>query len=89
MTIQQIGYYYKERMIGHLATHPDLTLLATGDGKTRLTPEIVKAGQENGTFERSDDWSATAYFYLNSPVDDLPAIEPYEKRIAGLISNSK
>jgi hypothetical protein len=89
VTIQQIGYYYKERMIGHLATHPDLTLLATGDGKTRLTPEIVKAGQENGTFERSDDWCATAYFYLNSPIDDLPAIEPYEKRIAGLLSDSK
>lgn len=88
-TIQQIGCYGKADMIGHLETHPDVTFLATGDGKTKLTVENVLAGPEYAAFERVDDWCATAYFYLNSPVDDLPSIEPYEKRIAGLLSDSK
>ena len=32
-------------------------------------------------FERSDDWCATAYYYLNSPIDNMPEIIPYEERI--------
>ena len=35
-------------------------------------------------FERQDDWCATAYFYLDKPTDNLPVIEPYKARIAGL-----
>ena len=35
-------------------------------------------------FYRSDDVSATAYFYLDSPVNGLPAIQPVSVRIAAL-----
>lgn len=35
-------------------------------------------------FERQDDWCATAYFYLDRPSSDLPAIQPYADRVAGL-----
>ena len=31
-------------------------------------------------FYRSDDWCATAYFYLNSPTDDLPPLASVETR---------
>lgn len=32
-------------------------------------------------FYRSDDVSATAYFYLNKPVNELPEIQPVEERV--------
>jgi hypothetical protein len=34
-----------------------------------------------GLFEREDDWSSCAYFYLDSPVNGLPPIDAYDKRI--------
>ena len=35
-------------------------------------------------FYRSDDLAATAYFYLDTPVNGLPAIQPVSVRIKGL-----
>jgi len=35
-------------------------------------------------FYRVDDYSATAYFYLDKPVNDLPALVPLAKRLKGL-----
>ncbi len=35
-------------------------------------------------FYRSDDVSATAYFYLDKPENKLPAIQPVEERIKGM-----
>ena len=35
-------------------------------------------------FERQDDWSSCAYFYLDRPVNNLPALAPVEERMAGL-----
>jgi hypothetical protein len=37
-----------------------------------------------GLFERTDDWSSCAYFYLDSPVNSLPPLDPVEKRVEGL-----
>jgi hypothetical protein len=35
-------------------------------------------------FWRQDDWSSTAYFYLDSPEGVLPPIAPVQARVAGL-----
>jgi len=35
-------------------------------------------------FYRSDDWSATAYFYLDKPVSNLPELANVTLRTAGL-----
>jgi hypothetical protein len=35
-------------------------------------------------YYREDDVSATAYFYLDKPVNDLPPIAPLVQRIKGL-----
>ena len=35
-------------------------------------------------FERQDKWSSCAYFYLDSPENSLPALEPVEQRLAAL-----
>jgi hypothetical protein len=32
-------------------------------------------------FERSDDWSSCAYFYLDKPISNLPDIMPVEQRL--------
>jgi hypothetical protein len=37
-----------------------------------------------GLFERQDDWSAVAYFYLDKPDDELPPIQPPNQRMQGL-----
>lgn len=36
---------------------------------------------EYGLFERSDDWSSCAYFYLDKPENGLPAIDAAESRM--------
>lgn len=35
-------------------------------------------------FERQDDCSSVAYFYLDRPEDDLPSIDTPEERMKGL-----
>ena len=46
-------------------------------------PACVKA-KNWGLFERQDDWSSCAYFYLDRPENDLPALLPVAERLAGL-----
>ena len=76
ITMQQIGYlapHSREPLI-----YNNRKLIEAGPGKT------VKDLSKDGKFERSDDWSSTAYFYLDRPTNELPAIDPVEKRVAGL-----
>lgn len=40
--------------------------------------------KEDGIFERADDWSSCAYFYLDRPVNGLPPLAPVRERVAGL-----
>jgi hypothetical protein len=41
-------------------------------------------GDEWVNFYRVDDYSATAYFYLDKPVSNLPPLVPLDKRLKGL-----
>ncbi len=49
-------------------------------------PKLTDPGFPDGwtNFYRSDDVSATAYFYLDKPTSDLPALAPRALRVAGL-----
>jgi len=51
--------------------------------------DMDKAVEANGygLFERRDDWSSCAYFYLDRPVNDLPPLAPVAERTVGLTSN--
>jgi hypothetical protein len=62
------------------------SLVATGDGATQLTVETLETrpADEYILFERQDDWCATAYFYFDRPSSELPPIEEYSRRVAGL-----
>ena len=77
VTIQQLGHT------------PDA---ATEDPLYKTGVPIYNAGaglveREKGTFglfERQDDWSGVAYFYLNKPDDNLPPIDSAEQRMKGM-----
>lgn len=73
VTIQQIGYAGK----GALAKFPGAVRRA---GKEM--PEMERTAE--GLFERQDDWSSCAYFYLDRPENGLPPLAPAAERIAGL-----
>jgi len=76
VTMQQIGY---------------LTDYSRG-GVVRAGRRLLRAGATNdslplatdGKFERSDDWSSCAYFYLDRPENGLPALAAVAERTAGL-----
>ena len=76
VTMQQIGY---------LADHSRGGLIRTGRRLYRAGPGLVEKDlREDGKFERTDDWSSCAYFYLDRPANDLPPLAPVEQRLAGL-----
>jgi hypothetical protein len=49
-------------------------------------PALTDPAFPNGrtVFYRLDEWSSTAYFYLDKPVNNLPALAPVEQRTHGL-----
>jgi Protein of unknown function (DUF2961) len=76
VTMQQIGY---------LADHSRGGFYRTGRQLYRAGPgKVLMDLTKDGKFERSDDWSSCAYFYLDRPENNLPQLEAAEKRMAGL-----
>lgn len=77
VTIQQIGI--------SMALDAEDPLFKTGTPVYKAGPGMVELqNNQQGMFERQDELSAVAYFYLNRPDDTLPIIESAEKRMAGL-----
>lgn len=71
--------------IGYLADHSRGGLVREGRKIFRAAPgRIVKDLREDGKFERSDDWSSCAYFYLDKPENTLPKLDAVSRRIEGL-----
>ena len=48
---------------------------------TRMTPIDLDNHETIGLFEREDDWSGVAYFYLDRPENGLPALAPVASRV--------
>jgi hypothetical protein len=77
VTIQQIGFTGDST-----TTDP---VYHTGAPIYNVGPGLVKKEEGSwGMFERQDDWSSVAYFYLDRPEDDLSSIDPPEERMKGL-----
>ena len=76
VTIQQIGYLADHSRGGIMRTQRRLIRAGEGDVAMDLA--------QDGKFERSDDYSSCAYFYLDRPENGLPALAPVAQRIAGL-----
>jgi hypothetical protein len=76
VTMQQIGY---------LADHSRGGLVREGRRLYRAGPGRVEFDiTKDGKFERADDWSSCAYFYLDRPESNLPPLAPVEQRLRGL-----
>ncbi|MBI4580114.1 MAG: DUF2961 domain-containing protein [Planctomycetes bacterium] len=82
VTIQQIGCWSPEtKPLMHGLGQP---VYKAGKGLEPLDfgPEGKLGGY--GLFERQDDWSSCAWFYLDRPTNDLPPLAAVAERIAGL-----
>lgn len=83
-------YFYKDirvtiQQIGYLADHSRGGIVRTGRRLYRAGPGLVEMDvTKDGKFERSDDWSSCAYFYLDSPESKLPPLVPVAARTEGL-----
>lgn len=77
VTIQQIGW-------ASVAEMDRLQAAGTKLYKAGPGPELRAMG-ETGLFEREDDWSSCAWFYLDRPTSGLPPLPPLAERIAGLV----
>ena len=77
VTIQQIGFTEK--------TNAEDPLFKTGVPIYNAGAGLVEKEKGSfGLFERQDDWSSCAYFYLDKPEDELPALDRAELRMQGL-----
>jgi hypothetical protein len=81
-TIQQIGCWDpKTRKDMHFSGN---TYLKAGPESKPIDFSPAEAVGDYGLFERADDWSSCAYFYLDRPTNELPPLDPVAKRIEGL-----
>lgn len=87
VTIQQIGCDTVKRVLDQMKQSGIEEIVIAGDGSKALPRDMPPPEQEYILFERRDDWCSTAYFYLDKPSNDLPAIEPYEARVSGLTTD--
>ncbi len=79
VTIQQIGFLWSNDGTPEKPVTPPL--YAAGEGRRELD---LKHLPNANLFERVDDYSSCAYFYLAAAENGLPALAPVEQRLSGL-----
>ena len=93
IAMQQIGGTGKKEVIEQLQKGASIQPVSIDAGENGFVRLLEREGQKlddeslpDGwtNFYRRDDWSATAFFYLDSPENGLPSIAPMEDRIIGL-----
>lgn len=98
VTIHQMGGAMKEEVIKFIENGAKLLPVTGGE-----VPNMVKLLELNPVpdihdpefpegwtnFYRVDDWSSTAYFYLNKPTNNLQGLPAVEQRIQNLKDNNK
>jgi hypothetical protein len=94
IAIQQLGGWGTEQVAALQQAKVPLIPVTTDDGRLhpyyskdsvmQLNNPLLPKGWTN--FYRSDDVSATAYFYLDKPSSNLPAIQPVNIRATSLRS---
>lgn len=82
VTMQQIGYCGADKLTEMVKDGQ--TIYLASKRATKIIKTVADVPADGGLFERQDDWSSCAYFYLDRPVSDLPPLEAVAARIAGL-----
>ena len=83
VTMQQIGCWLPESKPS--MKESGKTYYLTGGEETPVDWSQGDGLKDYGLFERSDDWSSCAYFYLDRPENGLPPLQGFEERVAGLV----
>ncbi len=85
VTIQQIGCWSPN----HIARfdHDGRPIYRAGPGREAVDFSRDSGVSPYGLFEREDDWSSCAYFYLDRPENALPELAPAPERTADLMQN--
>lgn len=78
-TIQQIGCWDTVSLPQMHAAGERLQL-----GQDQIDVPARIADTPFGIYEREDDWSSCAWFYLDRPENGLPSLAPVAERVAGL-----
>ncbi len=89
VTIQVLGGPGYTDILKIMDKNPDFELMKAGNGKefyTRkeLEKELKKNPKAAGYLERIDDWCATAYWYMDKPVNSLPKLSSLRTRTKNL-----
>jgi hypothetical protein len=80
VTIQQIGCWSPETRWQMTQKGVDFKMAGAGPASIDWAKDL----RPYGLFERSDDWSSCAYFYLRAPMNGLPPLAAVDERIAAL-----
>lgn len=83
VTMQQIGCWLPDSKPKMVASGN--TYYAPGAEMKPIDWNQGDGKNDYGMFERQDDWSSCAYFYLDRPENDLPPLMGVEERTAGII----
>lgn len=95
VTIQQMGGDMTDKVRQYVAAGAQLipVTVASAQGMVKLfelskPPTIADAAFPAGwtNFYRLDNYTATAYFYLDAPESDLPPLAPLEVRLRGVLA---
>lgn len=79
VTIQQIGIILPQDV--ETLSNAQIPLYKAGQGLIEMDPSHLQPFE---LFEREDDWSSCAYFYLDKPENQLPPLASIEDRTKGL-----
>jgi len=78
VAVQQIGAAWMTEWVDGMRA------LGTPIYDTEMKTIDLSKHERLGLFEREDDWSSCAYFYLDRPTNNLPTLASSTERIAGL-----
>jgi hypothetical protein len=85
VTIQDMGGPGYRAMLEDMDKDSSLKFMKAGDGKEYYTrEELAAAPQRSNVMERSDDYCATAYWYMDRAESELPEIAPAAERMKDL-----
>ena len=82
VTMHQIGCWGPN----NIGLMRDAGRILESTGGTPVDMDQAVAANGYGLFERQDDWSSCAWFYLDRPENDLPPLAPVAERTVGLLS---
>jgi len=83
--IQVMGGAYYKALLECMDKSPGIKLMKAGDGTQYYMREEIEARPEHAeVLERFDDYTATAYWYMDKPQNELPEIAEVSERIKDL-----